>query len=648
MDVSSSQQSGMTLPTTSNKPVSVDTPRSKRNLPRTQKDIIKAIKMKTEFCKGCANKICRLTRKVLMQREDWADWQKSEEKQLDAYDEQKMFSEPCELPPNANVLNLLWVYLVKVDGTKKARCVCNGCARMKGSVTLGYTYAGSLEQTGARIFWATTALRNYIAVGADVSNAFAEAPAPKAPLYVYMDRQFREWYQKKYKRNIPRNCNVVRVLKALQGHPESPRLWYLLINDILLDLGLKPCNHEPCLYSGTFNGKDVLFLRQVDDFAISAADTATCTELINTIQSRMTMSVHELGVITWFNGVDVEQGSTCVRISSKTYLKKIISNQKWLDKNDRISNLPLPSSGDTKYVKTLEEAIPPNNDLEREELQREMGFKYRQAVGELIYAMITTRPDISFPLVKLSQYSCNPAREHYKAIKDIFLYLRSTVHEGITYWRKEKRDELPDIEISLPKEDNYTPVMQWNIEDGEKLFGSADATWGEDKNHRKSVSGMVLMLAGGTIYYKSCFQKSVSLSSTEAEFMAANEAGKAILYVRSILQDIGLHQCDATTLYEDNAGAVFMGNARQPTRRTRHMDIRVFSLQEWIERDLIVMKSIPTSSNYADAMTKNLNKILFYRHFDYIMGRRRPSYAVGIDIRNRLSRVDADSQRGGV
>ena len=89
-----------------------------------------------------------------------------------------MFDEPCQIPDGSNVLSLLWIYLVKVDGTKKARCVCNGSKRMRGTVTLAETYAGSLEQTAARIFWAAVALKSLIAIGADASNAFAEAPAP--------------------------------------------------------------------------------------------------------------------------------------------------------------------------------------------------------------------------------------------------------------------------------------------------------------------------------------------------------------------------------------------------------------------------------------------------------------------------------------
>lgn len=116
---------------------------------------------------------------------------------------------------------------------------------MQGSVTLA-----ALEQTGARIFWAATAINNFITIGADAANAFAEAPASVAPLYVTADEPFRNWWRRgRYpeKDNIPSGW-VMKVNGALQGHPESARLWALLIDKVIQNLDLKPCTHEPNLY----------------------------------------------------------------------------------------------------------------------------------------------------------------------------------------------------------------------------------------------------------------------------------------------------------------------------------------------------------------------------------------------------------------
>ncbi len=78
---------------------------------------------------------------------------------------------------DVNVLPMIWTYLTKTCGRKKARCVANGTPHLKGSVTLANTYATCLEQsTGAGMFWAICALKNRRVYGADASNAFAEAP----------------------------------------------------------------------------------------------------------------------------------------------------------------------------------------------------------------------------------------------------------------------------------------------------------------------------------------------------------------------------------------------------------------------------------------------------------------------------------------
>ena len=146
----------------------------------------------------------KLTCKKLKMQDNWDDWQKFEHKQLDQYAAQKTFGTPCHPPPKSNILPLLWTYIIKDDGTKKTQCVCNGAPSKKGSVTLGATYAASLEQTGAQIFWAAAALSNFRVYGADVSNAFAEAPPPKAPLFVTIDTQYHEWNAAQGKPPIPK------------------------------------------------------------------------------------------------------------------------------------------------------------------------------------------------------------------------------------------------------------------------------------------------------------------------------------------------------------------------------------------------------------------------------------------------------------
>ena len=92
------------------------------------------------------------------------------------------------------------------------------------------------------------------------------------------------------------------------------------------------------------------------------------------------------------------------------------------------------------------------------------------------------------------------------------------------------------------------------------------------------------------------------------------------------MEEIGIPQHHATILYKDNQGALLMAQAGQPTKRTKHVDIKHFALQSWVERDLLTMKRINTSDNSADAMTKATARTLFHRHNNHIMGKVIPFY----------------------
>ena len=85
-----------------------------------------------------------------------------------------------------------------------------------------------------------------------------------------------------------------------------------------------------------------------------------------------------------------------------------------------------------------------------------------------------------------------------------------------------------------------------------QLWGFVDADFASDEETRRSHTGYCLFLNGGPVSWKSTRQKSVSLSTAEAEWYAASEAGKEIVYLRHILEQFGLPQRKATKLYEDH------------------------------------------------------------------------------------------------
>ena len=570
-----------------------------------------------------------LTRGKLVKQEDWKEWEQAEKDQLDLYETQQMFSKPTKLPNEhgINVLAMIWVYLIKTCGRKKARCVANGNPKQKGSVTLANTYAACLEQAGARIFWATCAVKNKLVFGSDMSNAFAEAPAPKAPLYLKVDIAYKNWYYKKTGIKLEGDY-YVKVQHAIQGHPESPRLWQLFIDDILHQIGFRATTHEPCIYRlpDDVFGEEIFLLRQVDDFALGCDSEATAEKVWQLIDSKMSAPLKREGLIHRFNGIDVNQTRDFITIHCATYINKILKTKPF--SLTATQNKPIPMTPDNDLIKQLDTSVGPSNDADRVALETEMGFKYRNATGELLFAMVTCRPDISNAVIKLTQFNANPARCHYEAIIRVYQYLNATKDKGLTFWRVHTRDTLPQTQHPSPQPDEYSFITTIEHNHPYHPYVLVDSDWAGNVKTRRSVSGIVIMMAGAAVVYKTILQRVIALSSTEAEFYALSEAGKLALYVRSILNELGMPQHIATSVYEDNKGCLHMTQNQKPTKNTRHVDLRHFAVVDWVAQDLLIVKKISTHDNSSDTLTKSLGKTLFHRHTDTIMGNRRPTYDI--------------------
>jgi hypothetical protein len=210
-----------------------------------------------------------------------------------------------------------------------------------------------------------------------------------------------------------------------------------------------------------------------------------------------------------------------------------------------------------------------------------MGFNYRQVIGEAIFAMTLCRLDIAPAIIKLSQYSTNPAECHSLAAKALMIYLNATKHDGIYYWRPEPNLDLPDVPLpktisSMAKLAEYPHLHSPN-----NLKGASDSTWATDRQHRRSTGGIVFFYAGGAVYYRSRINPTVAQSSTEAELAFMTDAGKAALYLRLILEELHLDQLHPTKIAVDNRGAQQLTNAQQPTKRTCHIDMRDFCILQW-------------------------------------------------------------------
>lgn len=571
----------------------------------------------------------KLTHGVLLKQADWEEWQQSEFLQLDQYELQGMFGEPVLIRDGNAVFNLVWTYAVKeVDRRKKARCTCDGSTRGGQVRVLDYTYANSPDHTCSRLFYAIAAAENLVVFGADVSNAFAKAPPPKQGFYIHPDNAFKAWWTiHKGRPPIPAN-HVIPILSAMQGHPEAPRLWEKHADQILRTIGLTPTTHEPCLYSGIIDGHRALLLQQVDNFAVATSSESLASRVFDLIDEHLMIPLKRLGLITLFNGLDITQSRDYIKISCRSYIERICEKylDGWLSKHN-IAHRPTPLPQTDSFIKSFLSATGDPTESTQSKLSSSMGIKYRNVLGELIFALVTCRPEISYAVVKCAQATTAPHEIHYHGLKHLLKYLYSTKDDGIYYWRLQKNDTLPHL--PLPSVTSATMdllLANRPTHNALDLHGYVDLDWATCPRTRRSLTGVCLRLAGGTVAYKTKLQPTIAQSSTEAEFMGASDFGKILLYVRSVLWDLGVPQHAASVLYEDNDACTAMAMAQKPTTRTRQMDIKYQVICEWVERDLLHLKWIDTSINLADLFTKQLGTTLFYPHTDFVLGHVPPHY----------------------
>jgi hypothetical protein len=142
----------------------------------------------------------------------------------------------------------------------------------------------------------------------------------------------------------------------------------------------------------------------------------------------------------------------------------------------------------------------------------------------------------------------------------------------------------------------------------------ADSDFGGDKDNRISVTGYILYVLGVAVVWKSKAQRSVTLSSSEAEYVALSEAAKEIKFVVLILLSMGIRVKLPVIVRVDNVGAIFMTENTATTGRTKHVDIRYRFVNEYVEDKFIEIIFVRTEDNDADVFTKNVSGETYDRH----------------------------------
>lgn len=145
-----------------------------------------------------------------------------------------------------------------------------------------------------------------------------------------------------------------------------------------------------------------------------------------------------------------------------------------------------------------------------------------------------------------------------------------------------------------------------------------DADWAECPMDRKSYTGFVFKLSGAAISWESRKQRTVALSSTEAEYMALSEAAREALYLQGFLSEFELLDSAKTQVMNDNRGAQLLARNHVFHARSKHIDVRHHFIREVLHGGKLEIKYLPSEEMPANFLTKGLIKDKHYKCLDLI------------------------------
>ena len=199
----------------------------------------------------------------------------------------------------------------------------------------------------------------------------------------------------------------------------------------------------------------------------------------------------------------------------------------------------------------------------------------------LLYLVKHTRPDIANAVRELTKLNDGPTASAMKELFRVIKYVLDTEHLG--------------LKMSPDSED------MWSI------LAFSDSDYAGDKETRISVSGYAIFICNAIACWKSKGQRSVTLSSSEAEYVALSEAAKEVKFIWMILKSMGFEVKSPITVRVDNIGAIFMSENVTTSDRTKHIDTRFRFVNEFIADGFIEVIFVRTKENVADIFTKNTN-----------------------------------------
>ena len=148
------------------------------------------------------------------------------------------------------------------------------------------------------------------------------------------------------------------------------------------------------------------------------------------------------------------------------------------------------------------------------------------------------------------------------------------------------------------------------------MKGYSDSDWGGDISTRRSTSGYIFLLNNNITSWCSSLQKTVALSSCEAEYMGTKEAIKENIYLYNVITEINkvlnlnlINDNYIPILLLDNQSSMKLAENAEFHKRTKHIDIQYHFIRECVENNKVRIGYIPTNDQLADGLTKGFNSI---------------------------------------
>lgn len=505
-----------------------------------------------------------LTYQDAMNGPDSERWLEAMKSEMDSMYDNQVWT-LVDPPEGAKPIGCKWVFKKKTDmegkiQTYKARLVAKGFKQIHG-IDYDETFSPVAMVKSIRILLAIAAYNNYEIWQMDVKTAFLNGSLEED---VYMT-QPEGFVNPKDARKI---CKLRR---SIYGLKQASRRWNIRFDQTVKEFGFIQNEDESCVYKKV-SGSHVAFLvLYVDDILLIGNDIPSL-QAVKTWLGK-SFSMKDLGEATYILGIRIyrDRSRRLIGLSQSTYIDKVLHRFGMQDAKRGF----VPMSHGISISSD-------NSPKSLDERGRMSKIPYASAIGSIMYAMICTRPDVSYALSMTSRFQSNPGEGHWTAVKNILKYLKRTKDSFLVYGGEERL----------------------------VVKGYTDSSFQTDKDDSISQSGFVFCLNGGAVSWKSSKQETVADSTMEAEYIAACEAAKEAVWIRNFITGLGVVPsiADPIDLYCDNNGAIAQAKEPRSHSKAKHILRRYHLIREINERGDIHICKVHTNDNVADPLTKALSQ----------------------------------------